>query len=139
MTKIAIFIPARLGSTRLPNKILADINGQAMILRVCQQAKLSGYKDIIVACCEQEVADLVKKHGYNAVMTDPDLPSGTDRIYQAFKKMPNNQDIDIIVNLQGDLPNIEPKIISDTIEVLENNPDADIATAVVAIKRAAIS
>lgn len=134
MTKIIIFIPARLGSTRLPNKILADIKGQAMIVRVCEQAKLSGYSNISVACCEQKVADLVIKHGYNAIMTDPDLPSGTDRIYQAFKKISNNQDIDIIVNLQGDLPNIEPQIISDTIKVLENNPDADIATAVVAIK-----
>jgi 3-deoxy-manno-octulosonate cytidylyltransferase (CMP-KDO synthetase) len=134
MSKIIILVPARMSSTRLPNKILADIDGHAMIIRVCNQAKLSGYNDIIVACCEEEVKQLVNNHGYKAILTDKNLPSGTDRIYQALTNLENNQEIDIIVNLQGDLPNIAPQVISKTINVLQNNPSADIATAVVEIK-----
>ena len=134
MSKIIILVPARMSSTRLPNKILADIAGQEMIIRVCNQAKLSGYSEVIVACCEEEVKNIVNKHGYKAVLTDKNLPSGTDRIYQALIQLENSHEIDIIVNLQGDLPNIEPTIISKTINVLQDHPEADIATAVVAIK-----
>lgn len=128
----AILIPARLGSTRFPNKPLADIKGKPMIVRVCEQAAKAGFSNINVACCEDETKSVVEQAGYNAVMTDPDLPSGTDRIYQAMQKI--KQDAEIIVNLQGDLPDIDPSIISKTVEALTNSPAADIATAVVAIK-----
>ena len=74
----------------------------------------------------------VEGKGYRAIMTDPDLPSGTDRIYAALNKLPIMPDI--IVNLQGDLPNIDSKIIADAVKVLDEKPDADIATAVVEIK-----
>lgn len=134
VSSVKILIPARLGSTRLPNKPLADINGQTMIVRVCNQAVKSGYKDIIVACSEIEVKDIVEQAGYQAIMTDPHLPSGTDRIYAALQQLSVSDMPDIIVNLQGDLPNINPEVISKTIDVLNNNIDADIATAVVEIR-----
>lgn len=132
MSEIAVLIPARLGSTRLPNKPLADIKGKSMIVRVCERAVESGYENIIVACCEEEVKLEVEKAGYKAIMTNPDLPSGTDRIYAALQELPICPDI--IVNLQGDLPNIDVSVINDTVKVLEDNAEADIATAVVEIQ-----
>ena len=119
MSEIAVLIPARLGSTRLPNKPLADIKGKSMIVRVCERAAESGYENIIVACCEEEVRLEVEGAGYKAIMTDPELPSGTDRIYAALQELPICPDI--IVNLQGDLPNIDVSVINDTVRVLENN------------------
>ena len=129
-----ILIPARLGSTRFPNKPLADIKGKTMITRVCEQGKKAGISEIIVACSEGEVKQEVEKNGFKAIMTDPDLPSGTDRIYAAMQQLENLAKVDFIVNLQGDLPDIDPTIISKTIEVLTENLDADIATAVIGIE-----
>lgn len=107
--KILTIIPVRLASTRLPNKPLADICGKSMIQRVYEQAKEADLGEILIACDGQEIAAEVEKFGGNYVITDPDLPSGTDRIYQAYKK--SGLEADIIVNLQGDLPNIDPKVI----------------------------
>jgi len=132
--KIAILIPARLGSTRFPNKPLADIKGKTMIERVCLQAKQTNHELIYVACSELETKNIVEKSGFKAVMTDPDLPSGTDRIYQALLKIEKEQEVDVIVNLQGDLPDIKPEVISKTVNALINNKGFDIATAVVEIK-----
>jgi 3-deoxy-manno-octulosonate cytidylyltransferase (CMP-KDO synthetase) len=131
MNKTLIMIPARLGSTRFPNKPLADINGKTMIVRVCEQAAKIKNAEIIVACSEIEVKTEVEKAGFRAIMTDPNLPSGTDRINAALKEV--NSSADLIVNLQGDLPNIDPSVIKDTIEVLEIDSKTDIATAVVEI------
>ncbi len=127
----AILIPARLSSTRFPKKPLIDINGRSMIVRVCQQARKTGIENIIVACSEDEVKKEVEKFGFTAIMTDPNLPSGTDRIYSALLK--SKLDFDIIVNLQGDLPNIDPDIINKTIKVLKKDKSTDIATSVVKI------
>ena len=134
MSKVTVLIPARLGSTRFPNKPLADIQGKPMIVRVCGQAEISGYDDIVVACCENEVKQIVESSGFKAVMTNPDLPSGTDRIYEALVNLSCESGDGFIVNLQGDLPNINPEIIRKAVKVLEDNDDADIATAVVEIK-----
>src|SRR5690242_21147825 len=84
--KSAIFIPARMASTRLPNKPLADICGKPMIVHVLERSKKSNVEDVYVACAEQEIADVVKKHGGKAILTDPNHPSGTDRIYEALQK-----------------------------------------------------
>lgn len=129
MDKLVI-IPARLGSTRLPNKPLADICGVPMVVRVLNQGEKTGIKSI-VACSEQEVKDVVEAAGGKAVLTDPDLPSGTDRIYQALEN--SGEASDIIINLQGDLPIISPELISDLAKFAEES-DYDIITAVAKIE-----
>lgn len=124
--KVAIFIPARMESTRLPGKILADINGRPMILHVLDRAKESGIKDVYVACAEKEIANAVEAGGGKAVLTDPAHPSGTDRIFEALSK--TGGDYDYIVNVQGDLPTLDPQIINAALEAAEQFPDADIVT-----------
>ncbi len=111
MTPI-ILIPARLGSTRLPGKVLADIAGLPMIAHVLRRGQEAGLGPVAVACCEAEVAAVVEKHGGIAVMTDPDLPSGSDRIHAALDVLDPNGRHDIIINLQGDLPAIDPAYLA---------------------------
>lgn len=117
--KILIVIPVRLASTRLPRKPLANIVGKTMIQRVYEQAKKANIGDILIACDGEEIANEVKKFNANFVITDPNLPSGTDRVYEAFKSL--KKDYDIIVNLQGDLPAIDPKVIISCINSLSNS------------------
>ncbi len=133
MTKILTIIPARLASTRLPNKPLADIFGKPMITRVFEQAKKANLGEVIVACDSQEIASAIGNIGGNAIITDPDLPSGTDRIFAALLKVPNYQDFDIIINLQGDLPVIDPKVIIAAANAALQN-STDIATVASVIK-----
>ncbi len=130
--KYLTIIPARLASTRLPNKPLADICGKKMIQRVYEQAIKTNLGDVYIACDSQEVFDLIENIGGMAVMTDPDLPSGTDRIYQALQSIPNKDDYDFIINLQGDLPIIDPKIIQQTADYIQDS-SFDIATIAVKI------
>lgn len=125
--KILIIIPARLSSSRLPNKPLADIGGKTMIQRVYEQAVKAKLGDVVVACDGEKIANEVKNFAGKYVITDPNLPSGTDRIYAALKTLQKDNNYDIIVNLQGDLPNIEPKIIKTTAENLAKD-DSDIST-----------
>jgi 3-deoxy-manno-octulosonate cytidylyltransferase (CMP-KDO synthetase) len=132
MEKSAIFIPARMGSTRLPGKPLADIGGKPMIVRVMEQAKKAGLGEVIVACAEMEIKEAVEKSGGKAILTPADLPSGTDRIYYAARNMQH----DIIINLQGDMPMIDPALLQKVLEPLKN-PLVDIATLVTPIKDAA--
>ncbi len=131
--KIAIFIPSRIGSTRLPNKALAEINGLPMIAHVLRRAIESGIADIFVATDDIQIKKVVESNGGIAIMTDSNLPSGTDRIYAAMQQI--TAKFDIIINLQGDMPNINPKIISEVVNVLKENADADISTAVAKITR----
>lgn len=126
--KVLTIIPVRLASTRLPNKPLADIAGKSMIQRVYEQAIKANIGDVIIACDGEEIANEAKRIGAKFVITNPNLPSGTDRIYEAYKKISENKeyikDIEIILNLQGDLPNIDPKIINSTAETaLKQNCD----------------
>lgn len=125
--KILTIIPVRLASTRLPNKPLADICGKTMIQRVYEQAVKANLGEVLIACDGEEIAREVKKFGGNYIITDPDLPSGTDRIYQALQKF-GKDDFEVIFNLQGDLPNIDPEIIK-LIANCALNSDADIVTA----------
>ncbi|NCA28609.1 MAG: 3-deoxy-manno-octulosonate cytidylyltransferase [Proteobacteria bacterium] len=133
--KTIILIPSRLASTRLPNKPLADINGKTMIQRVYEQALKTNFaensNEIFIATDSQIIAEEIKKFNGKFIMTNPELPSGTDRIFSAYKIL--NKDFDIIVNVQGDLPNIDPKVIDDCIELAKNNP-CDIATVASIIK-----
>ena len=119
--KSVIIIPSRMASTRLPGKPLMQIDGIPMIQRVWQQAIASKIGEVFVACSEIEVHDLIVSNGGKAIMTDPNLPSGTDRVHSAFLKIKNNKDIDVIINLQGDMPLINPEHILKVIDPIKRN------------------
>ncbi len=134
MNNVAIIIPVRLASTRLPNKPLAIICGKSMIQRVYEKAIETNIKNIFIACDGKEIADEVQKFGGEYIITDPNLPSGTDRIYQAYSKLKEKgRDFEYIVNLQGDLPNIDPEAIKSAINTIIYN-NCDIATLASKIK-----
>lgn len=122
-----IIIPARMASTRLPNKPMALIGGLPMIVRVMKKAQESYIGQVVVACDCEEIALAVKNHGGEAVLTDPDLPSGSDRIFQALSKIDPDKKHDIIINVQGDMPCLDPKIIKQVFAVLDNK-EVHIAT-----------
>lgn len=129
--KSLIVIPARMASTRLPGKPLADIHGKPMIVHVYERAVAADLGPVLVACAETEIADAIKAAGGNAVLTDPDLPSGTDRVRAAADIYDPDQTYDIVVNVQGDMPTLDPAIVADVAGLLQDNPEADIATAAV--------
>ena len=133
--KVLIIIPARLASTRLPNKPLVDICGKSMIRRVYEQAIKANLGEVIIACDGEKIADEAKKIGAKFVITNPSLPSGTDRIYEAYKVLARDE-FDIILNLQGDLPNIDPQVIRAAFEA-SLNQDCDIATVASKIENVA--
>ena len=110
--KTLILIPARMASSRFPNKPMARIHGKPMIQRVWEQAIASKLGDVIVACSEKVVFECITSLGGKAILTDPNLPSGTDRIFAALKKIDNINLLDSIINLQGDMPIIDPQDIS---------------------------
>ena len=125
--KPIILIPARMASSRLPGKPLADIAGVPMIVRVWRQAMAAKVGPVVVACAEREIAQAVELAGGRAVLTEPDLPSGSDRIYAALNAVDRSYEHDVIVNLQGDLPAIDPAAIRACIDALVVT-GADIAT-----------
>lgn len=122
-----IVIPARMASTRLPGKPLADIAGLPMIVRVWKQAMAAKLGPVIVAVAEREIAEAIENAGGIAVMTDVDLPSGSDRVFQAVEKFDEAHKHDIVVNLQGDLPALDPSYIRAVADVLAPT-GADITT-----------
>ncbi len=130
-----ILIPARLGSTRLPGKVLADIAGLPMIVRVLHRARESALGPVAVACGEPEIARAVQAAGGRAILTDPDLPSGSDRIFAALNEIDPDQAHDVIINLQGDLPGIDPGDLKCVLRPL-HDPRHDIATLVAPITHA---
>jgi 3-deoxy-manno-octulosonate cytidylyltransferase (CMP-KDO synthetase) len=129
-----VLIPARMKSTRLPGKPLADIGGVPMIVQVWRRAMEAGLGPVCVAAAEPEIAEAVTKAGGTAVLTDPDHPSGSDRIFEALRKSDPAGKHDAIVNLQGDLPTIDPAIIRRVMEPLADAA-VDIATLAVEITR----
>ena len=122
-----ILIPARMGSTRFPDKVLAEIAGAPMIVQVWRRAQEAALGRIVVAAAEPAIVAAVEAVGGEAVLTDPEHPSGSDRIYEALMKIDPDGDHDAIVNVQGDLPTIEPDAIRAAIAPLED-PAVDIAT-----------
>lgn len=104
--KTLVIIPSRLSATRLPGKPLLKINNISIISHVFKRAKEANIGEVIVAAEDQEIIDDVKKHGGNAIITGKNHKTGTDRIYEAFKKL-DLKDVDLIMNLQGDEPNID--------------------------------
>jgi len=110
--KTLIAIPARMASVRFPNKPMIMIDGKPMIQRVWEKAIESNLGKVIVACCEDEVFNLITSIGGQAILTNPDLPSGTDRVYEAIKNLDGISQYDSIINLQGDMPLIRSNDIS---------------------------
>lgn len=123
--KPLILIPARMASTRLPGKPLADIAGKPMIVRMLEIAQESGIGPVAVACDGPEIAAAIAAAGGNAILTDPGLPSGSDRIWQAYERL--GEDHDFIINVQGDMPTLDPAIIQKVLSLLDNSA-VDIAT-----------
>ena len=121
--KTAIIIPSRMSSKRFPNKPMAKINGIPMIERVWKQGINSKIGDVYVACSEDEVFNLISSKGGKAIMTDPNLPSGTDRVFAAFNLLNNKDEYESIINLQGDMPLIDPMNIQSVNIPLENGYD----------------
>ncbi len=127
-----IIIPARLAASRLPNKPLADIAGAPMIVHVMRRAEAAGLGPVVVACGDAEIADAVELAGGRAVMTDPGHASGSDRVLEALEAVDPDAAHDAVVNLQGDLPTIEPGIIAEVLAPLADGA-VDIATLVAEI------
>ena len=127
-----VLIPARLASTRLPDKPLADLGGAPMVVRVAQQALKSGALRVVVAADSSRITEKCEAFGIAAVLTRPDHPSGSDRLAEACIAL-GLADDDIVVNVQGDEPLIEPALISAVARLLEERPDCAMSTAAHAI------
>ena len=126
MNKIAIIIPSRLDAQRFPNKPLKLINNKEMILHVYDAAIKSNAGEVYVATPDQKIVDTVKNSGGNAIKTSNNHETGTDRIFEVFKDTLNGEP-NIIINLQGDMPNIEPQAISNLVSYM-NKEKCDIGT-----------
>ena len=132
MKNTAIIIPTRLGAKRFPNKPLAKINNLPMIIHVLNRAKESNVGEVFVATPDNEIFQIVKDHGGKAILTKADHHSGSDRVYEAYIKEIKD-DVELIINLQGDMPNIQPDSISKLVNLMQNN-DCDIGTLASSIK-----
>lgn len=106
-----IIIPARMQATRLPGKPLADIGGIPMIVHVMRRAEESGLGPVIIACDGEQIASAVRAHGGTAIITDPDHPSGSDRIFEALEAFDPEHKHNMIINLQGDVPTLDPALL----------------------------
>jgi len=126
MKNTAIIIPSRLEAKRFKNKPLAKINGIPMIVHVLNRAKESRVGEVFVATPDNEIINIVKENGGQAILTKHNHPSGSDRVYEAYMKQLKDN-VDLIINLQGDMPNIKPNSISKLEKLMRQN-DCDIGT-----------
>ncbi len=131
-----VVIPARLASTRLPGKPLADIRGEPMIVHVWRRAVEAAVGPVLVACADRAIADAVGKAGGDAVLTRPDHPSGSDRVFEAVQKLDPVGRHDAVINLQGDLPTLTPQAIRAVLAPLDE-PAVDIGTIAALVASAA--
>jgi 3-deoxy-manno-octulosonate cytidylyltransferase (CMP-KDO synthetase) len=125
-----VIIPARMAATRLPNKPLADIGGVPMIVRVLRQAQAAGAGPVAVAAGDSAIVEAVAAAGGRAVLTDPALPSGSDRILAALAELDPQGRHDVVINLQGDMPFVDPGVVGACAGLLADQSDCDIATVV---------
>jgi 3-deoxy-manno-octulosonate cytidylyltransferase (CMP-KDO synthetase) len=132
----SVVIPARLESTRLPRKVLATIGGKPMVVHVAERARESGARRVLVATDHADVARAVERHGFEAQMTAADHATGTDRIAEVVERLGLAAD-EIVVDVQGDEPLIEPGLVRAVAELLAATPEAAIATACHPIRDAA--
>lgn len=129
-----VLIPARLGSTRLPGKPLADIAGEPMIVHVLKRALESGVGPVTVAADSEAIVAAVQAAGGQAILTRPDHVSGSDRIFEAVEQIDPDRIYDRIVNVQGDLPTVDPAIIRTAVDLLDD-PEVDLGTLGAVIRR----
>ncbi len=127
-----VMIPARLASTRLPGKPLADIHGLPLIVHVWRRAVAADLGPVVVACAEPEIAEAVEAAGGRAILTRPDHRSGSDRIFEALEALDPEGRYDAVINLQGELPTISPEVLRAVLAPLAE-PAVDIATLVAEI------
>ena len=128
MSKVITMIPVRLAASRLPNKPLLDINGKTLIQRVYENVKAAIKGDVCIACGDEAIKKEAEKFGAMCVLTDPNLPSGTDRIATALKEIdPDGTKYDIAVNFQGDNINVDPAVNNRLIKIIEDT-NCDLAT-----------
>ncbi|MGZ6012776.1 MAG: 3-deoxy-manno-octulosonate cytidylyltransferase [Caulobacteraceae bacterium] len=125
-----VIIPARMAASRLPGKPLAEIGGLPMIVRVLRAAEAAGAGPVAVAAGDPEIAWAVETAGGRAVLTDPALPSGSDRILAALDAIDPDGAHDVVINLQGDMPFVAPEVLKACVELLAREPSCDIATVV---------
>tara|TARA_R110000868_G_scaffold778_13_gene5733 strand:- start:9324 stop:10082 length:759 start_codon:yes stop_codon:yes gene_type:complete len=130
-----VIIPARLAATRFPDKPLADIHGVPMIVQVLRRALEADIGPVLVACGDRAIADAVESAGGRAVMTDPDHPSGSDRAFEALSLFDPDGAHDAVVNIQGDLPTIDPAVVAAVLDPFAT-PDVDMTTLAVEITEA---
>jgi len=123
-----VLIPARMAATRLPGKPLADIGGTSLIVRVLRQAEAAGVGPVAVCAGDAAIAEAVEAAGGRAVLTDPDLPSGSDRILAGLRALDPAGRHDVVINLQGDIPFVDPALVAACAGLLEREPGCDIAT-----------
>jgi 3-deoxy-manno-octulosonate cytidylyltransferase (CMP-KDO synthetase) len=128
-TNPIVIIPARLASSRLPGKPLADIGGEPMIVHVWRRALESGVGPVVVACADAEIAAAIEAVGGQAALTRADHTSGSDRVFEAVRAVDPHGDHDVVVNLQGDLPLVDPRAIRVVLEPLS---EAEVAIATLA-------
>ena len=131
--KTLTLIPARMASTRLPGKPLADISGKPMIVHVAERSVAANLGRVVVATDDERLFSAVRDHGYEVVMTRADHESGSDRIYEALLALDPDKDVDAIINVQGDLPTIDPLIVRKALDPLREG-EADISTLGVEIR-----
>lgn len=135
MHPFSVIIPARQASTRLPWKMLADIAGVPMVVRVAQRAAASAATDVLIATDDETIAHTVRSFGLSAIMTQEDHPSGTDRLAEAVTQLKLPDDA-IVVNVQGDEPLIDPELINQVASLLDKHPTAAMATCAAPIRSA---
>jgi 3-deoxy-manno-octulosonate cytidylyltransferase (CMP-KDO synthetase) len=126
-----VLIPARMAATRLPGKPLADVGGEALIVRVLRRAEAAGVGPVAVAAGDMEIVRAVEAAGGRAVLTDPDLPSGSDRVLAALDTLDPGRRHDVVINLQGDIPFFDPGLVQACADLLDREPSCDIATLIV--------
>ncbi len=123
-----VIIPARMTATRLPDKPLANIGEAPMVVLVLRQAEAAGVGPVVVAAGDSQIVAAVEAAGGRAVLTDPNLPSGSDRILSALDQVDPAGAHDVVINLQGDMPFVPPQILTACAGLLGEQPDCDIAT-----------
>jgi len=136
MQTFVVIIPARKASTRLPGKMLADLAGIPMVVRVAQRAAESDASEVLIATDDAQIAQVVQSFGFRAVMTRSDHPSGTDRLAETVEHLDLDRDA-IVVNVQGDEPLIDPDLINQVAALLAKHPAAAMATCAAPIVEAA--
>src|ERR1700722_17943768 len=127
-----VVIPSRMAATRLPGKPLADIHGRPMIVHVMDRGREADIGPVAVACGDPEIVTAIRNAGGTAVLTDPSLPRGSDRVQAALANLDPQGHHDVVVNLQGDLPTIPPEYLRTVLTPL-SDPAFDIATLVAPI------